>query len=65
MVTRIPGSRHVWSNVHQTGVLDPSDEALAFVFQRENIKPISMFKLQDGEFLLCYNREYSSVLELI
>jgi hypothetical protein len=39
------------------GVLDPSDEALSFVFQRENIKPISMFKLQDGEFLLCYNRK--------
>lgn len=37
--------------------MDPSDEALAFVFQRENMKPISMFKLHDGEFLLCYNRK--------
>ncbi|KAG2178208.1 hypothetical protein INT43_003461 [Umbelopsis isabellina] len=44
------------SSMRNQSVLDPSDEALAFVFQRENMKPISMFKLQDGEFLLCYNQ---------
>ncbi|KAH8550125.1 CNH domain-containing protein [Umbelopsis sp. PMI_123] len=45
------------ASMRNQSVLDPSDEALSFVFQRENIKPISMFKLQDGEFLLCYNPE--------
>jgi len=44
------------SSMRNQSVLDPSDEALAFVFQRENMKPISMFKLHDGEFLLCYNQ---------
>ncbi|CAO3670061.1 unnamed protein product [Umbelopsis ramanniana] len=44
------------ASMRNQSVLDPSDEALSFVFQRENIKPISMFKLQDGEFLLCYNQ---------
>ncbi|KAJ3068674.1 RHO1 GDP-GTP exchange protein 2, partial [Quaeritorhiza haematococci] len=36
-------------------LLDPSDPYLKFVADREHLKPISIFRLQDGDFLLCYD----------
>ncbi|KAG0166290.1 RHO1 GDP-GTP exchange protein 2 [Apophysomyces sp. BC1034] len=36
-------------------VLDPTDEQNQVVLHRESMKPISMFKHQDGDILLCYN----------
>lgn len=37
------------------GVLDPSDERHYAITQRENLKPISMFRHENGNILLCYN----------
>jgi hypothetical protein len=37
------------------GLLDPADEHLDFVFKKETVRPIAIFKLRDGNFLLCYN----------
>ncbi|KAI7872412.1 CNH domain-containing protein [Spinellus fusiger] len=36
-------------------VLDPRDEGHNFILQKENLKPISMFRHPDGTILLCYN----------
>ncbi|CDH54221.1 cnh-domain-containing protein [Lichtheimia corymbifera JMRC:FSU:9682] len=36
-------------------VLDPSDERHYAITQRENLKPISMFRHENGNILLCYN----------
>lgn len=47
-------------------LLDPEDESLAFVLKRENVRPISMCRAQNGhgEFLLCYDGR-PSVLDVI
>ncbi|KNC95938.1 uncharacterized protein SPPG_08691 [Spizellomyces punctatus DAOM BR117] len=37
------------------GLLDPTDENLDFVHKRSDVKPISVFRIRDGDFLLCYN----------
>ncbi|KAJ3362024.1 guanine nucleotide exchange factor 10-like protein [Kappamyces sp. JEL0680] len=36
-------------------LLDPSDEALEFVIKKESVRPIAIFRMKDGNFLLCYN----------
>ncbi|KAI7878879.1 hypothetical protein K492DRAFT_132198 [Lichtheimia hyalospora FSU 10163] len=36
-------------------VLDPSDDRHYAITQRENLKPISMFRHENGNILLCYN----------
>ncbi|KAI9248319.1 CNH domain-containing protein [Phascolomyces articulosus] len=36
-------------------VLDPSDSRHQSILQRENLKPITMFRNDDGNILLCYN----------
>ncbi|KAJ3094655.1 RHO1 GDP-GTP exchange protein 2 [Physocladia obscura] len=36
-------------------LLDPSDESLDFVLAREDMKPMSVFKITDSEYLLCYD----------
>ncbi|RKP33382.1 CNH domain-containing protein, partial [Dimargaris cristalligena] len=36
-------------------LLDPKDDSLNFVRKRENIRPIAIFKVQGGDFLLCYD----------
>ncbi|ORX87634.1 CNH-domain-containing protein [Basidiobolus meristosporus CBS 931.73] len=36
-------------------LLDPFDENLNFVTKKENAHPIDIFRLKDGDFLLCYN----------
>ncbi|KAJ1657937.1 RHO1 GDP-GTP exchange protein 2 [Dispira simplex] len=36
-------------------LLDPKDDSLNFVRKRENIRPTAIFKLQCGDFLLCYD----------
>ncbi|TPX37144.1 hypothetical protein SmJEL517_g01035 [Synchytrium microbalum] len=37
------------------GLLDPQDASLDFVLSKDALKPMSMFRLKDGEFLLCYD----------
>lgn len=37
------------------GLLDPEDERLNFVLKRENILPVAIFRIMDGDFLLCYD----------
>ncbi|KAI8897331.1 CNH domain-containing protein [Globomyces pollinis-pini] len=37
------------------GFLEPNDPTLDFVLKREQVRPIAIFRLQNGNFLLCYN----------
>ena len=37
------------------GLLDPTDESLNFVLKRENVRPIAIFRITTGDFLLCYD----------
>jgi hypothetical protein len=37
------------------GLLDPSDESLNFALKRENVRPMSIFRIRNGDFLLCYD----------
>lgn len=39
-------------------LLDPADASLDFVQRREDVRPLSIYRI-DGEFLLCYNGELS------
>lgn len=48
------------SDIATLGVLDPTDEQNHIVLHKENMKPISMFKHQDGDILLCYNGKSSA-----
>jgi len=36
------------------GLLDPADESLEFIKKRENLRPMSIYRI-DNEFLLCYD----------
>jgi hypothetical protein len=36
-------------------LLDPEDDELAFVFSRQDIRPISIYRVQFAEYLVCYN----------
>lgn len=38
------------------GLLDPADLELSFALNKEAVKPIAIFRLQHGLFLLCYNQ---------
>ncbi|KAI8903114.1 CNH domain-containing protein [Gorgonomyces haynaldii] len=37
------------------GLLDPSDGNLDFVLKKDTVKPIAIFRVNEGDFLLCYN----------
>ncbi|KAJ3009607.1 RHO1 GDP-GTP exchange protein 2 [Thoreauomyces humboldtii] len=37
------------------GLIDAEDDRMDFVNKREGLKPISIFRLASGDFLLCYN----------
>ncbi|KAI8142477.1 CNH domain-containing protein [Fennellomyces sp. T-0311] len=36
-------------------LLDPDDEELSFVFNRQDIRPVSIYRIQFAEYLVCYN----------
>ncbi|ORZ25987.1 CNH domain-domain-containing protein [Absidia repens] len=36
-------------------LLDPGDEGLSFVFSRQDLRPITLYRVQFAEFLICYN----------
>ncbi|KAI7886615.1 hypothetical protein K492DRAFT_203143 [Lichtheimia hyalospora FSU 10163] len=36
-------------------LLDPDDEELAFIFSRQDLRPISIYRIQFAEYLVCYN----------
>ncbi|KAI9018298.1 CNH domain-containing protein [Hyaloraphidium curvatum] len=42
-------------SLNTQGLLDPKDESLEFVMKRENLRPIAIYRLPDGCFLLCYD----------
>ncbi|ORX96778.1 CNH-domain-containing protein [Basidiobolus meristosporus CBS 931.73] len=42
-------------SLNTQALLDPSDDNLGFVLKRENVRPISIFRIRDGDFLLCYD----------
>ncbi|EEB08547.1 Rho1 guanine nucleotide exchange factor 1 [Schizosaccharomyces japonicus yFS275] len=42
-------------NLETQSLLDPADTSLEFVERRENIKPIAIYRMNGGEFLLCYS----------
>ena len=35
--------------------MDPDDEELSFVFDRQDIRPVSIYRIQFAEYLVCYN----------
>lgn len=43
-----------WTSTWGLGLLDPADEMLDFVLKRENVRPISIFRIRE-DFFLCYN----------
>ncbi|RCI05139.1 RHO1 GDP-GTP exchange protein 2 [Rhizopus stolonifer] len=36
-------------------LLDPEDEELSFVFNRPDVRPITIYRIQFAEYLVCYN----------
>ncbi|XJO72365.1 hypothetical protein BDV3_003492 [Batrachochytrium dendrobatidis] len=42
-------------SLNTQGLLDPTDESLDFVLKKETVRPISIFRVRDGDFFLCYN----------
>lgn len=42
-------------SLNTQGLLDPTDESLEFVMKRENLRPVAIFRLPDGSFMLCYD----------
>ncbi|KAI9472331.1 MAG: CNH domain-containing protein [Benjaminiella poitrasii] len=36
-------------------LLDPEDEALEFVYQRPDVRPITIYRIQFAEYFVCYN----------
>ncbi|KAF7732803.1 RHO1 GDP-GTP exchange protein 2 [Apophysomyces ossiformis] len=36
-------------------LLDPEDEELAFVFSRPDLRPMTIYRIQFAEYLVCYN----------
>ncbi|KAM3579239.1 RHO1 GDP-GTP exchange protein 2 [Umbelopsis sp. WA50703] len=36
-------------------LLDPEDENLQFVFGRQDVKPLAIYRIQFAEYLICYN----------
>ncbi|KAI9491084.1 CNH domain-containing protein [Zychaea mexicana] len=43
-------------------LLDPDDEELSFVFNRQDVRPISIYRIQFAEYLVCYN-EFAFVVD--
>ena len=42
--------------IQNVGLLDMSDPNLNFIIRWDGLaKPLAIFRIQDGEFLLCYN----------
>ncbi|KAI8338661.1 Dbl homology domain-containing protein [Chlamydoabsidia padenii] len=39
-------------------LLDPGDQELGFVFSRQDIRPITIYRVKFSEFLICYNGLY-------
>ncbi|KAI8636628.1 CNH domain-containing protein [Parasitella parasitica] len=36
-------------------LLDPEDEELSFVFNRPDVRPVTIYRIQFAEYLVCYN----------
>ncbi|KAJ2044728.1 RHO1 GDP-GTP exchange protein 2, partial [Coemansia sp. S16] len=36
-------------------LLDPADSSLGFINKRDTSRPIALFRVHDGQFLLCYD----------
>ncbi|KAI9285741.1 CNH domain-containing protein [Umbelopsis sp. AD052] len=36
-------------------LLDPEDDNLRFVFERQDVKPLAIYRIQFAEYLICYN----------
>ncbi|EPX70968.1 RhoGEF for Rho1 [Schizosaccharomyces octosporus yFS286] len=43
-------------NLETQSLLDPADTSLEFVERKENVKPIAIYRMNGGEFLLCYTQ---------
>ncbi|KAH9267073.1 hypothetical protein BASA84_000831 [Batrachochytrium salamandrivorans] len=51
-------------SLNTQGLLDPTDESLEFVLKKETVRPISIFRVRDGDFFLCYNAFEPSFVEI-
>ncbi|KAJ1831521.1 RHO1 GDP-GTP exchange protein 2, partial [Coemansia sp. RSA 2708] len=43
------------ATMNTQSLLDPADASLAFVNKRDTTQPIALFRVHDGQFLLCYD----------
>ncbi|KAJ1950139.1 RHO1 GDP-GTP exchange protein 2, partial [Linderina pennispora] len=43
------------ATMNTQSLLDPADTSLGFINKRDTTHPISLFRVHDGEFLLCYD----------
>ncbi|KAJ1959992.1 RHO1 GDP-GTP exchange protein 2, partial [Dipsacomyces acuminosporus] len=43
------------ATMNTQSLLDPADTSLAFINKRDTSHPIALFRVHDGEFLLCYD----------
>ncbi|EPY50614.1 RhoGEF for Rho1 [Schizosaccharomyces cryophilus OY26] len=43
-------------NLETQSLLDPADTSLEFAERKENVKPIAIYRMNGGEFLLCYTQ---------
>lgn len=42
-------------NLGVQALLDPEDEELAFVINRQDVHPVTIYRIQFAEYLVCYN----------
>ncbi|KAJ2807590.1 RHO1 GDP-GTP exchange protein 2 [Coemansia helicoidea] len=43
------------ATMNTQSLLDPADASLGFINKRDTTHPIALFRVQDGQFLLCYD----------
>ncbi|KAJ2787899.1 RHO1 GDP-GTP exchange protein 2 [Coemansia interrupta] len=43
------------ATMNTQSLLDPADKSLEFINKRDNCHPIALFRVHDGQFLLCYD----------
>lgn len=45
-------------------LLDPEDEELGFVFNRPDVRPVAIYRIQFAEYLVCYNGKFTKFLQV-
>jgi hypothetical protein len=48
-------SRRVCFLFYHVALLDPEDENLAFAFAKTDLRPITVYRIEAKEYLVCFN----------